>query len=248
MRVVRFRYRGRVGHFLRAEMNASALSYPVPPRTALLGLLGNVLGLAKDSAPGVLRDAAIAVGGKIPSKHYHRANVRKAFPAALPLSIKPAKTGQALPDDPGSGFASQVVQEWLIDPDFAVYVGAPDGAAWMPDLEARLAANQTHYSPCLGPAWMLAQLEWEASGEGQPLPEDIHDVSTVCPRSNSNSLVLERLKDRRGHAVQEVRMPREVTANRVFTHANYYLEMNGRPIPVRTTTAWSFLGEAIVFL
>jgi hypothetical protein len=43
-------------------------------------------------------------------------------------------------------------------------------------------------------------------------------------------------------------MPREVTADRVFTHANYYIEMNGRPMPVRTTTAWSFLGEAIVFL
>ena len=47
MRVVRFRYQGRVGHFLRAEMNASALSYPVPPRTALLGLVGNILGLGQ---------------------------------------------------------------------------------------------------------------------------------------------------------------------------------------------------------
>jgi CRISPR-associated protein Cas5h len=248
MRVVRFRYRGRVGHFLRAEMNASALSYPVPPRTALLGLLGNVLGLAKDSAPDVLREAAVAVGGKIPRKHYHRANVRKAFPPALSLWIKPAKTGQALPDDPGSGFASQVVQEWLVDPDFAVYVGALGEPAWMTDLEARLAANRTHYSPCLGPAWMLARLELEASGEGRPLPEGIHDVATVCRRSDNNSLALDRLKDRKGHAVQEVRMPREVTADRVFSHANYYLEMNGRPMPIRTATAWSFHEEAIVFL
>jgi len=248
MRIVRFRYRGRVGHFLRAEMNASALSYPVPPRTALLGLLGNVLGLPKDSAPIVLRDAAIAVGGKIPRKHYHRANVRKAFPAALPLWIKPAKTGQALPDDPGSGFASQVVQEWLVDPDFTVYVGAPGEVAWMPDLEARLASNRTHYTPCLGPAWMLARLELEACGEGLPLPEGIRDIATVCPRSDNTSLALDKLKDRKGHAVQEVRMPREVTSNRIFTHANYYLEMNGRPMPVRTAAAWSFQDEAIVFL
>ena len=43
-------------------------------------------------------------------------------------------------------------------------------------------------------------------------------------------------------------MPREVTTDRVFDHANYYLEMLGRPIPVRTRNAWSFHGEAIVFL
>ncbi len=35
---------------------------------------------------------------------------------------------------------------------------------------------------------------------------------------------------------------------RVFTHANYYLEMQGRPIPVRTNQAWTFEQEAIVFL
>ena len=92
MRLVRFRYSGRVGHFLRAEMNASALSYPVPPRTALLGLLGNILGLPKDEAPRRLGDAAIAVGGAIPRRHYHRANVRKLFLAALPVAIRPVLT------------------------------------------------------------------------------------------------------------------------------------------------------------
>src|SRR3954447_15720040 len=115
MYVVRFRYRGRVGHFLRAEMNASALSYPVPPRTALLGLLGNVLGLAKDEAPRVLGGASVAVGGKVPRRHYHRANVRKEFPPALPLWIKTGAPLDMGDPDPGGGFASQVIQEWLLD-------------------------------------------------------------------------------------------------------------------------------------
>ena len=131
MRLVRFRYQGRVGHFLRAEMNASALSYPVPPRTALLGLVGNILGLAKDEAPRILADAAVAVRGKVPRRHYHRANVRKAFPSALPLWIKPAKTPDTHADEPGGGFVSQVVQEWLLDPDYIVYVGSPDPADWI---------------------------------------------------------------------------------------------------------------------
>ena len=248
MRLVRFRYQGRVGHFLRAEMNASALSYPVPPRTALLGLVGNILGLAKDESPHVLADAAVAVKGKIPRRHYHRANVRKAFPAAVPLWIKPATTRDALTDEPGVGFVSQVVQEWLLDPDFVVYVGSPEPAGWTSDLEAKLREAKTHFTPCLGLAWMIGRIGWEAAGDAEPLPEAVHEVATVCPRSDENKLVLPRLAERRNHAVHEVRMPRDVTTDRVFIHANYYLEMQGRTIPVLTPNAWSFLDEAIIFL
>ena len=134
MRLVRFRYCGRVGHFLRAEMNASALSYPVPPRTALLGLLGNVLGLAKDEAPRVLGEASVAVAGRVPRRHYHRANVRKSFPPALPLWIKPGASIDRSEPDPGGGFASQVVQEWLLDPEFTVHVGGAGSPTWLADL------------------------------------------------------------------------------------------------------------------
>ena len=95
---------------------------------------------------------------------------------------------------------------------------------------------------------MLARVAWEAAGEAEPLPDGVHDIGTVCPRSEETKLVLPRLSERKGYAVQEVRMPRSVTTERVFTHANYYLEIQGRPIPVKTTNAWSFQNEAIVFL
>lgn len=48
MRVVRFRYYGKFGHFLKAEANVDGLTYPVPTPTVLLGLAGAVLGLGKD--------------------------------------------------------------------------------------------------------------------------------------------------------------------------------------------------------
>jgi CRISPR-associated protein Cas5h len=247
MHLVRFRYFGRVGHFLRAEMNASALSYPVPPRTALLGLLGNILGLAKDEAPHRLGDAAIAVAGAIPRRHYHRANVRKHFPAALPVVIRPARTDEGPAEEVGGGAVSQVIQEWLIRPEFTVYVGMDDPGAWLADLEARLREGRTHFTPCLGPAWMIAQVEFGDAGEAEPLPLAVHDVRTVCPRP-AGPLELPQLIKRQGHAVQEVRMPRTVTPDRVFQHENYYLEMEGRPVPVRTSRAWSFREEAVVFL
>ena len=126
-------------------MNASALSYPVPPRTALLGLVGNILGLAKDEAPTALSDAAVAVRGKVPRRHYHRANVRKSSPP-------PCRSGSSRPrrwmPRPMNRvrFVSQVVQEWLLDPDFVVFVGSDRPAGWITDLEARFSAGQEDIS------------------------------------------------------------------------------------------------------
>src|SRR5918995_594562 len=56
-----FEYAGRFGHFLRAEASVSALSYPVPPRTVLLGVIGAVLGLEKDTPQVELAEALISV-------------------------------------------------------------------------------------------------------------------------------------------------------------------------------------------
>ncbi|MGO8746922.1 MAG: CRISPR-associated protein Cas5 [Thermoguttaceae bacterium] len=249
MRVLCFRYRGRVGHFMRADMNASALSYPLPPRTSLLGLVGCILGLSKDASPVDLADAQIAVGGAAISRHYHRANVRKraGLTDVVPLRLTPLRPGETLPEVDGEGVISQVTQEWLLRPDFRIYVASAEGRPWMDELCDRFGGStvRTYFTPCLGPAWMIAEIEREQIREAERLPDGMHEVATVCPVEAVELPKLERLE---GLAVQEVRMPRVVTPERVFSHANYYIEMEGRPLPVRTASAWGFAGLAIVFL
>ena len=250
MRLLKFQYSGRVGHFLRAEMNASALSYPVPPRTALLGLFGNILGLPKDEPPRVLEGAKVAVGpppcreeaSYPPRRHYHKANVRKAFPAALPVWPRPARRDDTLPDATGLGSVSQVIQEWLLEPAFAVYVGAEQPVSWFADLERLLQEGRSHFTPCLGLAWMLGRVGRLKVGEAESLLPGTHRIATVCRRSVGQLDLLE-LAQAEKNAVQEIRMPRTVTPDRLFTHESYYLELNGHPLPVRTSEAgqaWAF--------
>lgn len=93
--VVVFEYAGRFGHFLRAEASVSALSYPVPPRTALLGMIGAVLGLEKDTPQVELKNAMIAVSGRIPETHWHRVKLRKDPPSALPRKVKAGAKGSS---------------------------------------------------------------------------------------------------------------------------------------------------------
>src|SRR5437879_12366341 len=93
MRVVCFRCFGKYGHFLRAEANANGITYPFPPRTVLLGLVGAVLGLEKDEPQVRLAEAKIAVGGTPPQRFWHKTNVRKDPPAPLPYVVKARDTG-----------------------------------------------------------------------------------------------------------------------------------------------------------
>ncbi|MDQ3399264.1 MAG: CRISPR-associated protein Cas5 [Deinococcota bacterium] len=231
--VVVFRYWGRFGHFLRAEASASALSYPVPPRTVLLGLTGAVLGLEKDAPQEVLKDALFAVSGAQPPTHWHRAKFRKDPPAALAMRIKAGAKGSEAPEK-----ATLIKQEWLLNPDYHITANLPE--PYHAQLVKRLEERHWHYSPCLGLSEMNAELELVSTGTATPIDGEQPLACHSLIRQDKVTVEGQRfLEDRL--EIQVLRMPRAVTADRVFIHANYLIERCGRPIPVRTADAWHVL-------
>lgn len=238
MKLIRFKLFGRIGHFLRAEAYASAPSYPVPPRTALLGLVGAILGLEKDQPQVALRDTEFAVAGTMPPTHWHRAKLRKKPPQGLPWTIKQnQKTDkQTKPEHTGL-----VTQEWLVNPEYTVWVHLPE--AFHGQFEVRLRERRWHFTPCMGLSEMLADLVFEETVTAQKLPMGIHEVGTVFPRElgdlNTDALYAREL------ALLALRMPHAVTADRVFSHRAYYMERTARPVPVQTDDAYQ-AGQTIV--
>jgi len=49
MDVLSFHLKGKIGHFRRYYCNSSSLTYSVPPRTTICGILAGVLGMERDS-------------------------------------------------------------------------------------------------------------------------------------------------------------------------------------------------------
>ncbi len=239
MQVTAFKYSAKFGHFLRAEANASAPSYPVPPRTALLGLAGAVLGLEKDSAQVKLAEAQFALAGKIPATHWHTAKFRKDPPAALPWIVKAGQKGTTTPEK-----ATLIAQEWLFKPQFIVYAALP--APYGSELDQRLRERRWHFSPCMGLSEMLADLRWLGSFIAQPLLEGAYRVHTMVSQASArlDSAVVFQEKI----AVRQLRLPREVTPDRVFRHAAYLVERDGQAIPVNTSSAWKVEDQVIMFL
>ncbi|MEA3277561.1 MAG: CRISPR-associated protein Cas5 [Pseudomonadota bacterium] len=236
METLSFRWRGRFGHFLRAEANVNAFTYPIPPRTAIQGLIAAILGLEKDSLGEALAGVRIALSGVPPQRFWHRVKLRKDPPAALPFKVKAKQKGSRKPEK-----ATLVLQEWLYRPDFTVTCALPDQSERFTELCDRVRERRWHFGPCLGLSELLADVEWLSEEQAEPLREGDYRVQGPC-RADQVEL---RAED--GLGIHLLRLPHSVDAQRTFRHRGYYLEHQGRPIPVHTRHAWRVGGRELCF-
>jgi CRISPR-associated protein Cas5h len=239
MNFVAFTYSAKFGHFLRAEANANGITYPVPPRTVLLGLVGAVLGLEKDTPQQLLAEARLAVGGELPKRFWHKTNVRKDPPAPLPVCVKAKDKGSS-----SEQRNFRFPQEWLWKPRFRVWASLP--ATYHDEFAARLRERRWHFSPCMGLSEMLADLSEVVEGSTEKLPQGVHWVRTVAPQEAVRVDTAASCNDQL--TLKALRMSVSATVDRIFAQRAYWIEINGRPFPVETDRAWQCGSDVVVFL
>lgn len=241
MELICFQLSGRFAHFLWAEASKNALSYPIPPRTVILGILGAILGLPKDNPQIALKPTNIAISGKIPKTHWHRIKLRKDPPSLLPHIIK--KTQKA-DKNTAPEKATLILQEWLFNPNYIVWVSIPE--PYHSELKNRLTARQWHFIPSLGLSEMLANVEYIGQNQCIPLPEGTHNVHSVFQQEagvlDTNQIFEKEL------AIHSLQMPRSVTPERIFSHSTYFIERDARAIPVKTSQAYKVDDKVVMFL
>lgn len=241
MELINFQLSGRFAHFLRAEASKNALSHPVPPRTVILGILGAILGLSKDKPQVDLEPANIAISGKLPKTHWHRVKLRKDPPVSLPRLIR--KTQKAdrntIPEK-----ATLILQEWLFDPSYTIRVSIPE--PYHGKLQSRLRDRRWYFTPSLGLSEMMADIGYLGSNECSPLPQGTYDIQSVFPQKTvtfETDQIFEKEL-----VIHSLQMPRSVTPDRIFSHCNYFVERDGRPVPVETDHAYKIDDQVVMFL
>jgi CRISPR-associated protein Cas5h len=207
----------------------------------ILGILGAILGIPKDEPQLILEPARIAISGKLPKTHWHRVKLRKDPPAPLPRVIK--KTDK--PDrDTKPEKATLILQEWLFEPVYTVWVSIPK--QYHSSLEFRLRERRWHFTPYLGLSEMMADIEYLGSEEAFPLPKGTYDVISVFSQDLGEMDIKQAFE--RELAIHRLRMPQSVTPDRVFHHINYLAEREARAIPVITDQAFRVGDRIVMFL
>ncbi|WP_143959728.1 type I-B CRISPR-associated protein Cas5b [Litoribacter populi] len=155
MEIISFDIYGKMAHFRKYYGNNTAMSYSIPPRTTLMGMLAAILGFERDCYYDLLASDKIRIGLRVLSplkKSFHRLNL---------LSIK--SLGDATKgggDFTGKGGRIQTPFEVVTGMDiskdmvcYRIFVSANQaGAETFKHLKEKLLANQRHYSITLGVA------------------------------------------------------------------------------------------------
>lgn len=249
--IVVFRYHGRYGHFRKPYSNVSSLSYPFPPRTAITGLLGAILGVRKEDVAETFNEdnARIAVEMDTEVKTItHVTNFRQDGPGDVNYSIKRPKKDwkpKPLKNVPAQNVSTQIPMELLRNPSYLIYANLNSD---MDKLISRIKTERYVYTPCMGLSEFLVEVEYISVGMAEPLEPGEFDVSTVVCKDDC-ALVLDRLKLEEGHNIHELKVPHLGTAQRTFTYRRYLVDMTSKPLPVRMNKrAYQYEDKIIAFL
>lgn len=187
MNILNFRIRGKMAHFRRYYSNSSALSYSVPPRTTLIGLIAGLLGYERDSYYELFdpEQCHVSVGIRSPQKKIiHTMN--------LLMIKKPNDFNGSQP------FHSQTPTE-IISPvqirseylDYEVWFHHKDQTL-MEILKSQICLKYGYLSrgvsAALGTAQHIGWIEQGREVNGKKIGEIDAEIESVIPRGNLNNI------------------------------------------------------------
>lgn len=166
-KVLAFDISAQYGHFKVIYATTSALTYPLPSKTAIYGLVGNIIGLSnkgneylKSFEEGKCR-IAIQVLNPISTQ---RININWS---ASPCAIKQRKP---------------TLVEHLSNPAYRVYFSHEDDSLYQ-SLKKHLENHTSVYTPCMGLAYLLANFEFRKEYRIEEKAGTEIDIHSIIPMS-----------------------------------------------------------------
>lgn len=232
--------KGRFAHFKKFYTNSSSLSYSVPPRTTIAGLIAAILGYERDGYYDCFSKKNINIAVKklgIIRKIMQSVNYIKA---TNPKGILCPKEHTQIPIEILTG--DEGVQ-------YIIYINCTDRSI-MDKLEYRIKNKKYVYSPYLGAAAFNCTLEFCSRVNAQICKEkEVIEVSTLV---NSDYIVkgsIDIFSNERAKLLKE-RMPVEFSKDReIGKMASYIYDDNGGKLKLSIASEFVKLeDENIVFM
>lgn len=227
---------GEYGHFRKFNTTSSPLTYPIPTRPATVGILGAILGIEREIAPGNFPDG-------MPSVHEVFAKENASVAIQLLHPIKKVNMAFNLLDTGKSGSSffnisnrTQIEFELLKDPKFRVFVHLQDDALHT-KLAQSLQKRHHHFTPYLGLSQFTATIDWVEEIRGEPKSNANNDYIPIHSVVNTTLLHQEAPLQFGEIKVSSETMPIILNNNRIVQeYGQILIEHHGRPMPVAASS------------
>jgi len=175
-KVVVFDIWSSYGYFRRPYTTTTSLTFNFPPRSAVEGIIGAILGLPSRDLSSKLAESKIGIGilnvvHKIPfsTMHTHSDFWRemRAYLDAKPITKK--KT-----------YHTRINMELLVDPKYRIYFDDPTLSN---ELTSMLKNHHTVFTPYLGTSSMIANFNYVGSFDYVQQKKNVVEISSVVPYS-----------------------------------------------------------------
>lgn len=226
MEIIQLDIKGKMAHFRKYYANNTSMSFSIPPRTTIMGMLAAILGIGKDEYYEVLASDKIRIGIALCSpikKSFHRlnllsikslGNLRVDFEKERAFNSDFRGTGGRIqtPFEIVTGYNIQNDEVW-----YRVFISCfADGKQIFQQLKECILAKQSHYNLSFGIASFSAYISSAKVYESEFVEEKIIqnqliEMNSAVNSDNISSLKFEKQDDY--SFVEEELMPSDFIAN-----------------------------------
>lgn len=229
-----FDIRSEYGHFRKYNTTTSPLTYSIPTRTAIAGVLGAILGMEREIADGVYPDGAVPV-----QEFFSKANSNIAIQILNP--VKKENVAMNLINTKTSFFdltkagRTQIEFELVKDVKYRIFFALNNNEEVFNELTQRIKFKKHHFSPYLGLAQFTATVDFVDIKQAELIDNaDENYVDIVTAVNLSKTISDQPIEFDYSAMYSANNMPIEMNRNReVQEYSEVLIEKNGLPVKAK---------------
>jgi len=231
--VLIFEIESEYGHFRKFNTTSSPLTYSIPPRPAVIGIIGAILGIERETAPGRYNSP-----GSVLAEMFSTDNADIAVQILHPVKKVNIAFNLLDTEKTASSFfnvkqRTQIEFELLKNPKYRVFLAFRD-TELQEKLWEQLKNNRTHFTPYLGLSQFTATI---SAVERKPVsPVFNREYMDILSAVNTEKTSYEFEFDYSGEfKYTSDTMPVELSKDRVvLSYAEVIMESEGKPIRLKS--------------
>lgn len=238
MKILTFDIWGKFAHFRKFYTNSSSLTYGIPPRTTVAGIVAAVLGLERDSYYDIFSSDKLHVAVRKITATRKLLQTVNFIKADSPSKLISPKDHTQIPLEIITGDNNVIYRVYLNHEDDSLF----------DEINSRIHTNDFVYPPYLGSASFNCMITYQSILEGELVSSDkFIKINTVIRTEDIQEI---NISNYTGRLIKE-RMPVDFSEERVIKRVTSYIyDENGNYIEARLKNLHVNLsnGEKIVFM